>query len=182
MLLQRVKESGRRRFGVRWRYFSLTQVNSQREGWTVWAAPAGEPVTGRLAFQAAEAARRQGRFDQLHRALLEARHRDDLDLDDPAVIEKTAENAGLNLRRLRKDTAAPDILEALRNDHQHAVREHGVFGTPTFVFPNGAAAYVRVRPAPEGQAALDLFDQLTRTIPGEPYVLEIKRPTRPNPE
>lgn len=179
MLLQRVKKSGRRRFQVRWRYFSLTQVNSDRDGWTVWDAPEDEPVRGRLAFKAAEAARRQGRFESMHQALLDAHHRDQADLDQRETIEELARQEDLDLGRFRKDLAARGILRALKADHQHGVQEHGVFGTPTFVFPNGAAAYVRMRPAPAGRAALQLFDQLTRAIAREPYLLEVKRPARP---
>src|SRR6058998_217929 len=94
-LIEAVRGSGVRDIEVRWRYFSLTQVNSKDDGWTVWDAPPTERVRGRLAFHAAEAARRQGRFDQMHRALLDARHRDRLDLDDDAVIERVA--TGLDL-------------------------------------------------------------------------------------
>src|SRR4029077_11270766 len=64
-LIDGVRSAGRD-IEVRWRYFSLTQVNSNNDGWTVWNAPATERVRGRLAFQAAEAARRQGRFEALH--------------------------------------------------------------------------------------------------------------------
>src|SRR6266567_4419167 len=75
---------------VGWRYFSLTQVNSKDDGWTVWGAPASEKVRGRFAFQAAEAARRQERFDEFHRGLLLARHRDRLEIDDVSVVEQVA--------------------------------------------------------------------------------------------
>ena len=83
LLLDAVQRSGTRDIEVHWRYFSLTQVNSKNDGWTVWTAPASEMVRGRLAFAAAEAARRQGRFDAFHHALLSARHRDRLDIDAP---------------------------------------------------------------------------------------------------
>jgi len=46
----------------------------------------------------------------------------------------------LDLERFRIDLADPDILQRLATDHQEARRKHGVFGTPTFVFTNGAAA------------------------------------------
>jgi len=59
VLLQNVLDSGERSIDVRWRYFSLTQVNSKDEGWTIWDAPESERPRGLLAFKAAEAARRQ---------------------------------------------------------------------------------------------------------------------------
>lgn len=179
MLLHRVSESERRDLRVRWRYFSLAQVNNHVEGWTIWTAPEADPAArGRLAFQAAEAARRQGCFEKLHWALLHARHEQRRDLDDPAVVAEVAAEACLDVARLQSDVGAPGILDALAADHQQAVSELGVFGTPTFHLPGRGAAYVRVRPAPEGQAVLDLFDELIRIIGDEPYVLELKRPRR----
>src|SRR5256885_17248328 len=91
-LLDTVRRSGRE-VEVGWRYFSLTQVNSKDDGWTVWGAPASESVRGRLAFAAAEAARRQGRFADPHPPLLEAKHRHPLDLDDPQVRQPAATGA-----------------------------------------------------------------------------------------
>jgi predicted DsbA family dithiol-disulfide isomerase len=167
---------------IQWRYFSLAQVNSKEHGWTAWDAPAAERVRGRLAFKAAEAARRQGRFDPFHANLLAARHQDRLDVDDAKVVEQVAEESGLELERFRRDLADPSILEALARDHQHAVAAHGVFGTPTFVFANGASAYIRLADAPSGAGALQLFDSLLAVAADEPRVLEIKRPTRPSPD
>jgi predicted DsbA family dithiol-disulfide isomerase len=167
---------------IQWRYFSLAQVNSKEEGWTAWDAPAAEKVRGRLAFMAAEAARRQDRFDPFHANLLAARHQDRLDVDDAKVVEQVAEESGLELDRFRRDLADPSILEPLARDHRHAVAAHGVFGTPTFVFANGASAYIRLADTPSGAGALQLFDSLLAVAADEPRVLEIKRPTRPSPD
>jgi predicted DsbA family dithiol-disulfide isomerase len=167
---------------IQWRYFSLAQVNSKEEGWTAWDAPEAEKVRGRLAFKAAEAARRQDRFDPFHANLLAARHQDRLDVDDAKVVEQVAEESGLALERFRRDLADPSILEALARDHRHAVAAHGVFGTPTFVFANGASAYIRLADAPSGAGALQLFDSLLAVAADELRVLEIKRPPRPSPD
>jgi predicted DsbA family dithiol-disulfide isomerase len=167
---------------VSWRYFSLTQVNSKEEGWTVWDAPPTDRVRGRLAFKAAEAARRQGRFEAFHRALLAARHQARLDVDDVRVIEQVADDSGLDLERFRRDVDDPSIMQALARDHMHAVAKHGVFGTPTFVFSNGASAYIRLAEAPAGPEAVDLYDKLVAMAADEARVLEIKRPVRPSPD
>lgn len=179
-MLDEVHSSGARPIDVRWRYFSLTQVNSKDDGWTLWNAPASETVRGRLAFQAAEAARRQGRFDDLHMPLLQARHRERLDLDDQAVIGHVASAAGLDLERFAADLRAPDILEAVARDHGEAVSEHGIFGTPTFLFEDGASAYVRLAGSVENGAAVEVFDRLMSIAADEPRILEIKRPRRPS--
>jgi predicted DsbA family dithiol-disulfide isomerase len=180
-LLEAVGGSGRRDVEVRWRYFSLTQVNSKNDGWTVWGAPESENVRGRLAFQAAEAARRQGRFEDLHMRLLQARHRDRLDIDDPEVVAQVAAEAGLDGDRFRRDIADPDILDSLARDHGQAVNELGVFGTPTFVFADGAAAYVRLSQEVDAGGAVELFDRLLSIAAAEPRILEIKRPRKPTP-
>ena len=89
-MLEAVRASGRRAVNTNWRFFSLSQVNHRsddpHDAWTAWTALESEPVKGRLAFKAAEAARRQERFDAFHFALLDARHRDRRDIEDPAVI------------------------------------------------------------------------------------------------
>ena len=60
--------------------------------------------------------------------------------------------------------------------------EHGVFGTPTFVFPGGASAYVRLAEAPEGADAVRMFDRLVSIAARELAILEIKRPRKPSPD
>jgi predicted DsbA family dithiol-disulfide isomerase len=178
-LVDAVRRSGERSLNARLRYFSLTQVNSKDEGWTVWDAPASEHVRGRLAFAAAEAARRQDRFEQLHEALLLARHRDQADIDDRGVVERLATGAGveLDIERFRRDLDDPGILEALARDHTEAVREHGVFGTPTFIFAGGLAAYVRLAESAVDNGVVEVFDNLV-TVGTSPGILEIKRPYR----
>lgn len=180
LLLASVAEQ--RPLSVRWRYFSLTQVNSREEGWTAWGAPADENVRGRLAFMAAEAARRQDRFDSFHATLLRARHEGRINIDDAEAIEEVAEMSGLDLDRFRRDLADPAILDALEHDHTHAVTVHGVFGTPTFVFPNGASAYIRLAEVPRTGDAPRMFDSLIAIAADEPRVLEIKRPVKPSPD
>ena len=178
-LLDAARDSGGREIEVGWLYFSLTQVNSKDDGWTVWNAPASDRVRGRLAFQAAEASRRQGRFDVFHPALMKARHRDLLDIEDPAVVERVAAGAGLDVDRLRDDLADPAILDGLARDHHLGVKQHGVFGTPTLLFPDGASAYVRLGTVVDRDAGLEVFDTLVAVAAAEPRILEIKRPRRP---
>ncbi len=171
--------AGGRRLDVSWRYFSLTQVNAKQEGWTVWGAPEDPPVKGRLAFKAAEAARRQEGFELLHLPLLRARHRDLQDIDSREVVERVAANAGLDVDRFLRDLDDPTILDALARDHRRAVADLGIFGTPTIVFQNGAAAYVRLAEEVDAAAAANVFDRLLAVAEDEPRILEIKRPRKP---
>ena len=182
VLLENVRDTGQRKAEVRWRYFSLTQVNSKDEGWTMWDAPESENVRGRLAFKAAQAARLQGRFEEFHRQLLRRRHVDRADIDDVGVIERVADEAGIDIDRFRIDVTSPGILAALEHDHQGAVAVHGVFGTPTFVFPQGAAAYIRLSEVPEVADSVALYDRVIGIAEDELRILEVKRPTRPSPD
>lgn len=179
VLLQNVRDSGERPIDVRWRYFSLIQVNSKDEGWTIWDASDSQ-ARGRLAFKAAEAARRQEAFDDFHMALLRARHEQRVDIDDIVVIERVAEESGLDVDRFRKDMADLQIVSALERDHRTAAAEYGVFGTPTFVFEGGTAAYVRLSEPPDVSGSVAIFDRLVSIAAEEPRILEIKRPVKPS--
>ena len=181
VLLKNVKDSGERPLDIRWRYFSLIQVNSKVEGFTVWDASDAE-ARGRLAFKAAEAARRQNAFEDFHMALLRARHEQRVDIDEIAVVEQIAEDSGLDLDRFRKDIADPEIVSALERDHRVAVADYGVFGTPTFIFEGGAAAYVRLSEPPEASDSVAIFDRVIAIGAEEPRILEIKRPVKPSPD
>lgn len=181
MLLRKVLAEGRRGPQVKWRSFSLTQVNAQRDGrppgWAVWKASLEEPVRGRRAFMAAEAARRQGDFDNFHHLLLDAHHRERLDLDQEEVVMTLAGKAGLDRERFQADLADPTTLVPLRRNHAQASRL-GVFGTPTFVLGD-QVAYIRLREAPRDQEAGVLLDEICRLVAERPWILEIKRPPAP---
>jgi predicted DsbA family dithiol-disulfide isomerase len=111
--------------------------------------------------------------------LLHARHVDRLDLDDASVVERIAGEAGLDLERFRSDVADRSTLDALAADHTAAVHELGVFGTPTFVFDDGSAAYVRLSASALEDGGVEVFDRLVAIAAREPRILEIKRPHRP---
>ena len=167
------------RLAVTWRYFSLEQVNSQ-EGpeWKLWEQPDSYFSKGRLAFQAAEAARRQGpdAFERLHMGLLKARHEEGKSLAERAVVLDVAQRAGLDVARFERDLGDRSLLRRLGEDHTHAVEKYGVFGTPTLVFANGGAAYLKLRPAPPAQEAMRVFENLRQSIAGWPFIIEVKRP------
>ena len=95
------------------------------------------------------------------------------------MVERVAVESGLDLDRFRKDVADPEIVHAIARDHQPAVKEHGIFGTPTLVFPNGASAYVRISEAASGSEAVRVFDRIVSVAGDEPRILEIKRPNKP---
>ena len=169
---------------LNWRSFSLEQVNS-KEGpdWKIWEQPEDYHFRGFLALRAGEAARRQGKeaFERFHLALLRARHEDRRDIADRDVLVDVATSVGLDAARFREDLADRSLVEKIVQDHTEAVEQHGVFGTPTFVFPNGASAFLKILRTPDEDAPR-LLELLSEVMGSWGYIGEIKRPQPPWPK
>lgn len=148
--------------------------------WKVWQRPAGHRSRSLLAFSAGEAARRQGNeaFKRFHLALLRARHEDGLALTEPETIRSVAVTAELDVARLEHDMQDATILDALARDHEEGVAL-GVFGTPTLFFEEGGSAFLKMRPGPPPDEAIDVFTSLRTLAATRPYIAEIKRPSPP---
>lgn len=89
-----------------------------------------------------------------------------------------AKAADLDMDQFKRDFDAA-TLEAVGIDHEEGVQRYGVFGTPTFVFDNGQAAYMRLRPLPEESEMPAIWQQITDIMQGRPQIQEIKRPVPP---
>jgi len=73
------------------------------------------------------AAKRQGKYEEIYRALMKYRGR----LDDKATL-KIAADAGLNVEQMKKDAAAPEIAKQIHRNAEIA-RALDIGGTPAFV-------------------------------------------------
>ena len=155
---------------------------NQKNGpdWKLWDQPESYPSRARFAFKGAEAARKQGpeAFDRFHLALLTARHVDGKDLTDRQTILDVAESAGLDMARFEHDFDAA-TLEPVGRDHEEGTQTYGVFGTPTFVFDSGQAAYLRLRPLPPDDELPAVWEQIRAIMQERPTIQEIKRPVPP---
>lgn len=180
-MLHKVKQELGDQVDVNWRYFSLEQVN-QKNGpdWKLWDQPESYPSRARLAWKGAIAAREQGRdaFDRFHLALLTMRHVDNRELTDRETIFDAARAVELDMAQFERAFAAA-TLESVGRDHEAGVATFGVFGTPTFVFDNGNAAYLRLRPLPPENELMAVWEQIKGIMADRPQILEIKRPVRP---
>ena len=80
-----------------------------------------------VASRIALAAKKQGKYDDLHRAYMKYRGK----LDEKNAF-KIASDLGLNIEQIKKDMAAPEFDKLLRRNKEiaHAL---GVEGTPTFI-------------------------------------------------
>lgn len=141
----------------RLRHFSLVQGNhpdnaaAKSAGDVIWwlsDQPAGEGSAhqqGSLgAFLAHTAAARQGEEASwaFTLALLRRRHEQGQALDE-AAIQGAAEDAGLDPAQFAADRHDDAGLRAALRRELADAADLGVFGTPTFVLEDGAAAYYR---------------------------------------
>ena len=151
------------------------------EDWKIWEQPDDFKTRGLWGLRASEAARNQGpeAFERFRLGLLIARHEGQKLLSERETFLEVAREAGLDLDRFEKDLSDRSLLDRIATDHTEAVTKYGAFGVPTFVFPDGQAAFLKMRPAPQDGDAVAFFEDFLRTVVGRPYVHEIKRPTPP---
>jgi predicted DsbA family dithiol-disulfide isomerase len=172
---------------IRWRLFSLEQVNTPADSdWRIWqqaadypGRPGSNPRYRALpAFWALAAAQRQGpaAFDAVRRALFDARHGHGLDLVDLAGIRAVVSGCGLDMARYDADVADRDVLGQLQVDHEAAVAHYRAFGVPTICFDDQHAIYLKLALVPPDDDAWPFFEELRRSITGRPWLSEIKRP------
>ena len=188
MWLDKVTEAmgGEAPLEVTWKPFSLAQVN-QKTGdpdYKAWAEPDESLDQSLWGLRAGQAARRQGE-DALRAflpLLLNARHQDRVELNDVAVLERLAGEAGLDVDRFTADLNDRSTLDEIADSHTHAVEELGVFGTPTFVFEGGGSAFLKLIRPQENEQALSAFNSLLGLMRDEVFVGEVKRPQPPWPK
>ena len=184
MWLESAKEQSGDQLDINWRGFLLEQVNNkQGPDWKVWEQPDDYEFRGLWALRAGEAAKMQGEevFQKFHIALLRARHEDRVNIGDRDVLMEVAGSAGLDLEKFRTDIDDPAVKERVVANHLEAVENYGVFGTPTFVFPNGAAAFLKMLKPPEGNGAR-VLELLSELMNEHIYIGEVKRPQPPWPK
>ena len=167
-----------RKLTINWRYFSLEQINNERgPEWKIWEQTEDYPSRGLRAFQAAEAARRQGNssFDSFHIALLKARHEQNKDIADVGILNQIAESVNLEMAQFQKDFNESEFLVKLAEDYTFAVKVLGVFGTPTLVFPEKHAIFLKMSP-PLAEDSFSVFNDVRNLAERRQHIREIKRP------
>jgi 2-hydroxychromene-2-carboxylate isomerase len=102
-------------------------------------------------------------------------YQDDLALADSETLLVAAGDAGLDLARFQETLDDPSCLERLAKDHTRAIGR-GVFGTPTFGFPNAEPVYLKLTRVLTPEESLGFWETFRSTAVDRPYVLEFKRP------
>ncbi|MCP0914192.1 MULTISPECIES: DsbA family protein [Legionella] len=88
------------------------------------------PIFGKsseLASQVALAAAMQGKYQQMHDALLDLNKR----LDETIIMD-AAKSVGLDLEKLKKDMESKQVMDALNANRELAEKMH-LMGTPAFI-------------------------------------------------
>ena len=163
-----------------WKAFPLEQVNSTRgPEWTVWDQPENVQSFSRNQFVAAYAAEKQGpeAFKKFHQALFSAHHENGKVPGKLDTLIAAATEAGLDIERFKADLNDKSQWERIGNDYEEG-KQKGVFGTPTLVFPNDSAIYVKMRPAAPEDETVTVWEQIV-SMAEQPYLAELKKGNPP---
>ena len=90
-----------------------------------------------------------------------------------------AESVDLRMAQFQDDLGDRQLLVKLARDHTSAVESLGIFGTPTLVFPDGQAIFLKMSSPPPSEESLSVFAELHRLVERRGYIQEIKRPQSP---
>jgi predicted DsbA family dithiol-disulfide isomerase len=164
------------------KFFPLEQVNAPADvEEAIWDLPRENRSPARHSMQAGAAALQQGKdaFDVFNLELMKLKHSEGKEHGKRATIMEAAQRAGLNIARFEEDLEDDELLDIVREHYEEGVNEHGVFGTPTFVFPGGASVYLQILPAPTAEEAVPLWREFVATAVGRPNFREFKRTRRP---
>ena len=164
---------------IDWRFFSLEEINREegkKHPWERdWSFGWSQMRIGALVRRESMDA-----VDRWYEAVGRAFHEDARPTHDPIVQREVLTEAGFDPDVLAQAIADPTTTDEVAADHRRVVADHGAFGVPTIVFPVdgdpiGQALYQQLVPAPEGPAAVELFDLLVafNRFPG---LYEVNRP------
>lgn len=160
---------------VDWRPFVLKEVNRDEAEPSLFTGPSIDSVAV-AALAAGEALRGTGDIEKYRAGVFEAMHAGEARPGKDDVMG-LAEDAGLDTSRFKSEESL--WLEAVRSSHLNAVATWGIFGTPTLVFDDMRAMYLKLADVPDGRS---LWDAVTAITTGVPELLELKRPsTEPKP-
>lgn len=142
--------------------FSLDQVHVEEGDPAIWDRPAGEQGSGVKALAWAIAIRDEfpDQFLDWHTAAFSARHEQGAKIAKDEVLAEIAASVGLDPAAVAAEVATGRPLKTLAQSHTDAVKNHAIFGVPTFVVGD-QAAFVRLmdRGNPEDvDRVLDLLD------------------------
>ncbi len=114
-------------------------------------------------------------FPAAHVALFGARHDHGGDLRDEAVVRAALKEADVDVDAVFGELSESWPYTTLRDEHERSVKEHSVFGVPTFTLGD-QAVFVRImtRPAGDADLARRSIDRVLDLLEGAPDLNEYK--------
>lgn len=165
---------------VRFVAFSLGQVHVAAGEPDIWDHPQDD--TGLLALQAGVVVRDRfpDRFLDAHEALFALRHDHGGHLRDEAEVHAALAGVGVDADAVLREVGTGDPLVTVRQEHEWSVKEHHVFGVPTFV-AGDRAAFVRLMDRPRGDThrAIEAIDGVLDLVERDQHLNELKHTSIP---
>lgn len=87
-----------------------------------------------------------------------------------------ASSCGLGMERFRKDMTDLKLLRKLAADHTFAADVLGIFGTPTLVFREERAVFLKLTSPPPLEESYPVFAEIRHMAEERQFIREIKRP------
>jgi protein-disulfide isomerase-like protein with CxxC motif len=161
-------------------FAAFSQSAGMHDAHPVWT----DPTKARELLAVASGIVVRDRFPELffdaHLSLFALRHDEGRDLRDADVVWSGLERVGVDTDLVRKELESGWPVELFRNEHEAAVREHRVFGVPTFVLGEHAV-FVRLmhRPLGDSEVARSTVDRVLDLMTNHPEVNEYKHTSVP---
>lgn len=157
-------------------------MNSKEgEDWKAWEQGEDYVSRGLWPLRGGIAAREQGTtaHNNYMEKILHAKHVERKDVRTRESIIAIAVSADLDTNQFTSILDNHETLAQIGIDHEDALT-HGVFGTPTFVFEDGTAAFLKMFTPPEDES-LSAFKDFMSIASRRKYFGELKRPQPPWP-
>ncbi len=177
LLWLRELERAGREIDLRWKTFSLKEVNSSEGDPSVFERGQPESISV-LALQLAKAAQEVGAdiFERYHTALYDAMQGEGRRVTATDLIEM-AGDAGLDITRFEGERERGRWLQEVARDHREGSEHWGVFGTPTLILDDEAAIYLKfIEPPASPSDAAEVYDAILCLAKCHPELVEIKHP------
>lgn len=162
--------------------YSLSQGHVEEGAPDVWDADDPTTVSGIHALLVGLAVRDHfpEHFLDVHLALFAARHDEARNLKDVDVLRDVVAGAGLDPEVVLTTVVNGDPFDTLRKEHERNVRDHEVWGVPTFI-AGDRAVFVRFLDRPDGDdaAAIERIDRVVDLVANLPELHEFKQTDLP---
>ena len=162
-------------FDVTFAPFSLDQPHVEPGGPDAWEDPARIPgQTGTLVGLAVRDTQPE-HFLAVHLGIFTARHDAMLDLKDAEAVARVVDAAGGDGQAALAEVQSGRPLATLAEQHQRLVKEHEVFGVPTFIVGEHAV-FIRLVDRAGGDRAIAgaTIERVLETITSWPSLNELK--------